>query len=293
MSLINDALRKANKTQKRRASQGPMGAPVQTVESLKRPASPLAGLVGSVMALALLGVSVWAFAIWWKARNPVAQAAVAPAEAPAQMAAAPEVEPMPPAMESGEAMDEKGRETEPPRIEAAATLPAPNRDAIPDNTPVAPVGIEVPPAMGTPLPAAPVAPAKPEPPAIAAVAPAPPVPAAESRGRKVVAPPATVPFSAPTPKARATGTPGQEGATRDPDFVNLSALPAKSGEVEEFPPLNLQGIFFRLKNPSVLINSRALYVGDQIGGARVVEIQRRTVTLEMNGARRTLSMGGF
>ena len=55
-----------------------------------------------------------------------------------------------------------------------------------------------------------------------------------------------------------------------------------------FPPLKLQGIFFRMENPSVLINNLTLFIGDQVAGVSVVQIQRTKVTLELNGARKEL-----
>lgn len=102
----------------------------------------------------------------------------------------------------------------------------------------------------------------------------------------------------PTPAPKPTGADagaGQGGATgREIDFVKLEkAGPTRSEPESGFPELNLQGIFYRLKNPSVMINRRALYVGDEIAGAKVVEIQRRAVIMEKDGRRKTLSMGGF
>ena len=51
MSLINDALKKANQAQKKRAPSGPLGAPIQPVEALKRPPSHLPKVVGALLAL--------------------------------------------------------------------------------------------------------------------------------------------------------------------------------------------------------------------------------------------------
>lgn len=55
-----------------------------------------------------------------------------------------------------------------------------------------------------------------------------------------------------------------------------------------FPPLTLQGIFFRLNNPSVLINNRTLFLGSKVDGVTVVEIQRYKVVFEFNGSRKEL-----
>jgi len=49
------------------------------------------------------------------------------------------------------------------------------------------------------------------------------------------------------------------------------------------PKLKLQGIYFRRTNPSVLINGRTLFSGDRVEGARVVTIDRQTVTVEFGG----------
>lgn len=55
-----------------------------------------------------------------------------------------------------------------------------------------------------------------------------------------------------------------------------------------FPPLKLQGIFFRMTNPSVLINNLTLFIGDKVDGVSVVQIQRTKVTLELNGSQKVL-----
>lgn len=57
-----------------------------------------------------------------------------------------------------------------------------------------------------------------------------------------------------------------------------------------FPELKLQGVYFRLVKPSVLINNRTLFIGDQVEGARVVSIQRYSVKLELNGQTKELSL---
>ena len=57
-----------------------------------------------------------------------------------------------------------------------------------------------------------------------------------------------------------------------------------------FPALTLQGVYYRLKNPSALINNRTLYVGDEIDGARVAEIMRYAVKVEMGGQFKELTL---
>jgi len=55
-----------------------------------------------------------------------------------------------------------------------------------------------------------------------------------------------------------------------------------------FPTLKLQGIFYRLKNPTVLINGETLKIGQLIDGARVVEINRLSAKVEWNGQTKSL-----
>ncbi|MCX8156399.1 MAG: hypothetical protein N3J91_08135, partial [Verrucomicrobiae bacterium] len=56
----------------------------------------------------------------------------------------------------------------------------------------------------------------------------------------------------------------------------------------EFPPLTLQGIFYRPKNPSAVINNRTLFVGDQIGEVKVIAIEPRSVKVELRGVVKVL-----
>jgi hypothetical protein len=57
-----------------------------------------------------------------------------------------------------------------------------------------------------------------------------------------------------------------------------------------FPVLKLQSIIFRLRAPSALINGEMLGVGDTIEGARVLKIDRHTVTLEWKGQTSALAL---
>src|SRR5262249_26296155 len=42
----------------------------------------------------------------------------------------------------------------------------------------------------------------------------------------------------------------------------------------------VQAIFYRPRNPSAVINSRTVYVGDAVGEGKVVAIDKQTVTIE-------------
>jgi hypothetical protein len=46
-------------------------------------------------------------------------------------------------------------------------------------------------------------------------------------------------------------------------------------------PLKVQGIIFQQKNPSAIINGKTVFVGDRVGEARVITIERGAVTVEI------------
>src|SRR6266568_2265140 len=61
--------------------------------------------------------------------------------------------------------------------------------------------------------------------------------------------------------------------------TNALAAVAAPGQ-PAVPPFKLNAIFYRARNPSVVINSKTLYVGDKVAAARVLKIERESVTLE-------------
>ena len=56
------------------------------------------------------------------------------------------------------------------------------------------------------------------------------------------------------------------------------------------PAFKLQGIFYRVKNPSAVINSKTVYVGDIIADAKIKSIDRQTVTLDRDGETSVLTL---
>jgi MSHA biogenesis protein MshK len=56
------------------------------------------------------------------------------------------------------------------------------------------------------------------------------------------------------------------------------------------PPLKLNAIFYRTRNPSVVINSKTLYIGDKVAQAKVLAIDRESVTLEKGGQTNVLTV---
>jgi hypothetical protein len=89
-----------------------------------------------------------------------------------------------------------------------------------------------------------------------------------------------------------TTLPGQTAAAVAP----LTAPPivgsplAQPAGPRPFPELKLQGIYYRLRDPSVMINGQTLEIGDVVENARVIRIERKEVTLELDGQQKVLRL---
>jgi hypothetical protein len=55
--------------------------------------------------------------------------------------------------------------------------------------------------------------------------------------------------------------------------------------------LRLSGIIFQGSDPIAIVNGRSVRVGDEIGNAKVIEITKKSITLDENGARKILTVG--
>ncbi|MHB8521089.1 MAG: hypothetical protein ACYDH9_10065 [Limisphaerales bacterium] len=99
----------------------------------------------------------------------------------------------------------------------------------------------------------------------------------------VTPPPSTPIQTAPT----AVATPAPAPV---PDTNTATAAAETAPAKRSFPELKLQGIFYRLRNPSVMINNLTLYKGDAVEGARVLAIEREGVTVEFDGQKKRLLM---
>jgi hypothetical protein len=61
-------------------------------------------------------------------------------------------------------------------------------------------------------------------------------------------------------------------------------------EADKLAPLKLQGIFYRMSDASALINGQTVFVGDEVDRAKVVRIERHTVSLVMDGRTNVLRL---
>lgn len=69
-----------------------------------------------------------------------------------------------------------------------------------------------------------------------------------------------------------------------PQTESVQSIPPK------FPELKLNGIFYRSSKPSAIINGRLISLGEEIEGAKVISIERNSVTVEFSNQTRILRM---
>lgn len=72
--------------------------------------------------------------------------------------------------------------------------------------------------------------------------------------------------------------------------VITPAAPVEEPAKPAAPTLRLQGIFYRPKNPSAVVNNKTVFLGDSVGSSRVKAIDRQSVTLERDGATQVLTL---
>ena len=92
----------------------------------------------------------------------------------------------------------------------------------------------------------------------------------------------------PTVASNAKPEPAPAAAARPQLVTNVVIIPAPTRV--DFPPLRLQGIYYRSDSPSVMINNRSLYVNDQVQGVTVAAIDRSSVTLVLSGHTNVLTL---
>jgi hypothetical protein len=246
MSLINDALKRANEAQKNRPTAGPLGAPLQPADAPPRRSAGGGGTNWSAVLIPVIVVVLLALSFWF-IRGGLQNK---PAEQPIVAVTAPR--PQPAVLPV-------------PTVTAAPVAPAPapvaHKEPEPPRTYVSKTGIKVSTEVVTREIPEPVF----TPTTVKIEVPAPaPVESPEMKPEPTVA---TIP--APTPQP-----------------VVAKPEPVKP----VFPELKLQGIFYRLTNPTALISSKNVHVGDMVQGVKVTAIERSSVTLEFKNERKTLTL---
>ena len=135
-------------------------------------------------------------------------------------------------------------------------------------------------------------------------APALPPSAPQAVATSVAPVPTAQPDIAPLPAPSTKPMPGSAGAlgpNAASDSTNApvaaapdSAVANKAADIEAPPPkpapTKLQGIVFSRTRPSVMIDSKTLFIGDKLNGYRVTAIDRESVTLVGTGQTNILTM---
>jgi hypothetical protein len=114
--------------------------------------------------------------------------------------------------------------------------------------------------------------------------------------------PATGPRTSPPPEAEPVvvhASIGEAVREANPHLADPAATtavvleatpPPKPAGPPEFPAVKLQGIFYRLNDPSVIINGKTLRTGEIVDGVKVTAIERSTVKVEFNDETKVLEL---
>lgn len=273
MSLINDALKRARQARTERQTNRAPEAKLHPAEGRPKRAVALPVFAGIFGVVALVAAG-WLF---WKAgQPPITQPATnAVASSPASVVPEPE----------------SATTSEP--VASVTPVPPPVSEPVPEQEDVAGTA----PGDAASVPAAPVDATPLEPAVVDAVAAQPDAakgdavePDADAVAQTAQTnAPALPPASQPDEAAPAATAPAPDSPSIAAD-ASAELLPKPTPRPVQFPELKLQGVYYRLKKPSVLINNRTLYVGDQVEGARVVEIKRYSAKLEFRGQTNDFSL---
>jgi hypothetical protein len=77
--------------------------------------------------------------------------------------------------------------------------------------------------------------------------------------------------------------PGEALATGELTPPGAGAVAVSESRDPPEPAFKLQGIYYRMKNPTALINGQTLLVGEEVDGAKVLAIERYAVNLLIDG----------
>ncbi|HMJ89113.1 MAG TPA: hypothetical protein VK530_04820 [Candidatus Acidoferrum sp.] len=105
----------------------------------------------------------------------------------------------------------------------------------------------------------------------------------------VSAPPKPI-AAAPTAGAPSATQPSGTPIAAVAPVAPVAAVPVAPRPPVQFPQLRLQGIYYRVSSPSVMINNRTLFVNDQVQGVTVAAIDKASVTLVLSGQTNILTL---
>jgi MSHA biogenesis protein MshK len=85
-------------------------------------------------------------------------------------------------------------------------------------------------------------------------------------------------------------TSASPAVAKEPENEATNAVAIAPAPQSKAAPLRLQAIVFNPKRPSALISGKTLFIGDRLGDARVVAIDRESATLVGGGRTNVLSL---
>jgi hypothetical protein len=262
MSLINDALKRANSEKARNPQVPPPSPNVPAMQPVETP-PPSSVLPWAVM---LLGVAVLAIAavLWFRGGSqPIKQVAQAPT---AQTSTAP----MP-----------VTKTAEPAGAASAAITKSPdtqNQLATTSASTASAAPVKTPPQSAVETPVTTVATQTAQP--------------TSSTPQAVVTKPAVATQTPPAPVQTAPVTTAEataEPQTQAPSVAAATQAPAVAEPPKSIQP-RLQAIYYRFRSPTVVINGKTLRTGQSVDGIQVVSIQRTSVEIQQDGKYRTLTL---
>ena len=304
MSLINEALKRADEEKRQHlAGQTPPGPSNSTHSAPRRRWGRRLAILGGVL---LIVMALAAYGVWWTAGRMIRQAAAAvhqlaeqnaalavgaAAFAPTAPVTPPPPEPGPDAQASASPAPADalaGAERKPTDGPGTASTPSPQgsgKEWRPDGLATAPSSAPPPPKTDTPTAPDPETTAKtlePEPKES--------TPAAESKA-PAKAPDAAAPNEA-EPKLKPQPPSPAEAPAPEPKPVPEKPAPEK--KAPPAPPdtsgFKISSILVGPRGGTAIINGQSVHVGETIGGAKVLEITRREVVVEIAGQRVALRM---
>jgi len=80
-----------------------------------------------------------------------------------------------------------------------------------------------------------------------------------------------------------------QGSIHLPSFFRSERKTANARSKANNGSLTVQGIFYRTNDPSAIVNGKTVFVGDTVDSARVVAIERQSVTVELAQGRKVLN----
>lgn len=288
MSLINDALKRAKQAQGQKPAEKPIGVSLEPVHR----AGGLGGLpvwvIPIAIVLCLILASAFIYFGWRSSKNSKTISVQAASGQPQiQKPVVPTVQPT---------ASSASAPTQPAETTVQRSAPAPSvvSKAAPTNPPALRVQVNTNLVTRTTVvalaqvpvvaePSRTVAPVSKEQSSISTQA----VQAPRTESPAAARPPAVrVETQVPTAPLN-SGTVAPAAATTDGEAV----APASEVPVAEpiaWPNLKIQGIFLRMTKSSAVVNGRTVFVGDTVEGARVVRIERQSLTFDFKGTRRTV-----